>query len=218
MMEHERKVIRPYIFCSESKKCVWVDIPKAASSSVRKYFSENLHDFKTLSAVWHAEIIEQEKFEAIDLDCFLFCIVRNPWDRLVSNYKMLKNRPHRFQVFEEQYKIYFNEEFDRSYLNSFVTFCELVPDIIKVEKAYMAHFRNQIDFLYREPDFIGRFENLDEDFNTICDQIKIPRRELPHVNKTTHTHYTEYYDIETQKMVENVYAKDIDYFGYKFGE
>ena len=89
---------------------------------------------------------------------------------------MLKNRPHRFQVFEDQYKIYFNEEFDRSYLNSFVTFCELVPDIIKVEKAYMAHFRNQIDFLYREPDFIGRFENLDEDFNKICDQINSKER------------------------------------------
>ena len=65
MMEHERKIIRPYIFCSESKKCVWVDIPKAASSSVRKYFSENLHDFKTLSAFWHAEIIERKNLKQL---------------------------------------------------------------------------------------------------------------------------------------------------------
>ena len=66
--------------------------------------------------------------------------------------------------------------------------------------------------------FFIRFENLQQDFDTFCDKVNIPRQVLPHKNKSERKHYTEYYDNATRELVERMYAKDLEYFGYKFGD
>jgi hypothetical protein len=128
-------------------------------------------------------------------DYFKFAFTRNPWDRIVSAWKFA---------------------FEGGRLKQY----DKVP-FHKVIKKYLDAWScvemNTLDFC-DGCDFIGKFENLQEDFNIVCDKIGIPRQELPHKNKTKHKHYTEYYDDETREIVAEKYAKDIEYFGYKFGE
>lgn len=81
--------------------------------------------------------------------------------------------------------------------------------------------RPQVDFILNEDrnpmvDFVGRYETLAEDFATICDTIGIETPPLPHINRSEHNHYREYYDEATKQAIAEKYADDIALFGYSF--
>ena len=135
--------------------------------------------------------------ESIWESYFTFSFVRNPWDRVISwiSYRDKRRNLYGGQINPAIIKKEVNSEFFSK--NSYYNLLSLDGDF--------------------GIDFIGKFENLQEDFNTVCIKIGIPPQELPRKNKTKHRHYTEYYDDETREIVAKKYAKDIEYFGYKFG-
>ena len=182
---------------------LFVHIPKTGGSSIldtlRKFPGERgrkwRHEFDHMVCgqcidIWGEDVI---------MDAFKFTIVRNPWDKVVSdcfyNVKkgLLVGEPLVF------------EKYVRSIVDNNDRWKMPMIDWLTWEDSVVV-------------DFIGKLENFQEDFNTICDKIGIPRQELRHKNKSKHKHYTEYYDDETREIVAEKYAKDIKYFGYEFGE
>jgi hypothetical protein len=131
---------------------------------------------------------------------FKFSIVRNPWDRLVSEYEYIRSRRdhgrHR-RVMR---------------LGSFEGFVRMQIPRADAYQANMLCDRAGGLLL----DFTGRFESLDADWQTLCDQLGIPQQPLPRRNVTGHGDYREYYDAALRDLVAQHWRRDIELFGYRF--
>jgi hypothetical protein len=132
---------------------------------------------------------------------FKFCFVRNPWDRLIS------------EIFCRWMSPWFA---DMSVEQRIRHACTLAATPTGIGN----HLRPQHDFVSAaglQMDFIGRFEHLEEDFGQLCRLLNIPSL-LPHLNRSVHQAYQEYYNVETQALTADTYRRDIDAFQYKFEE
>ena len=82
------------------------------------------------------------------------------------------------------------------------------------------HFKPQYSYIIDKynrvsVDYIGYFENIEDDFETIKKKIRVDAR-LEKKNAVNRKSYTDYYDDETIAIVESVYEKDIKLFNYCF--
>ena len=139
-------------------------------------------------------------------DFFVFTFVRNPWDRLVSMYKYLKDIE--IPNAKKQNQNYISELDEISFEEYIIR-----EDIWK-PKTFYSMLKNEDDKI--DLDFIGKFENLNYDFNKLLKKLNIEDIKLSHKNRSKHKHYTEYYTLETMQIVEDMYKDDIMYFNYTY--
>ena len=187
-----------------SNKLIWYLTPKCGSTTFHDQFRENNINFPT------EQYTQVPNFAK---NYFSFSVVRNPWDRLVSCWmdKVITRKPT-----ETQFRNGLRWELNYQ-KPGFKDFIEIITETENITKdSHWDLYFNIIPVI--DIDFIGKFENLQEDFNTICDKIGIPQQTLQYENATKHKHYTEYYDDETRQIVAEKYRKDIEYFGYEFGK
>ena len=190
---------------SHKHKFIFIAVPKTGSRSIRTELNINSEQWHTRCSFHNAEELR---------NYFRFTIVRNPWARLLSvfcHYAQIKKKCEHYEKTKDRFSEFIKGvHFDESdNWNKKDKTTNLIPNYMLFTQKY---------WLDGNIDFIGRFEDLQKSFDTICDQIKLPRQKLPHHHKSDHKHYTEYYDDEAREIVAEKYAKDIEYFGYKFGE
>jgi hypothetical protein len=68
----------------------------------------------------------------------------------------------------------------------------------------------------RDVDFIGKTERFAEDLQVVQERLGMEPRPPAHRNKSEHGHYRDYYTDASRKRVAEVYAEDIDLFGYTY--
>jgi hypothetical protein len=228
-------------------RCVFVHIPKTAGKSIEHVFLSllglswetrvplllrpnddprrgppRLAHLKAREYVAYGHLTPQQ-FASY----FKFSFVRNPWDRLVSEYKY-RNYPKTID-----FKTYLFKHFPAPGWSD--AYCHVIP---------------QHEFLFDDEgrllvDFVGKYERLQADFMTICAQLNLPHQTVPHTHRSlerkppktlrqhmsqtyhslwdkqrkhTFQHYTEYYDDESKEFVTHRYQKDITTFNYAFDD
>ena len=182
-------------------KYIFVHMPRTGGSSIERALNPNIQldnendirrkmgNTKLKDKHWTATAY-QKNYPKNFTTYFKFSFIRNPWDREVSRWKWRQTAKN-LSTFEDHLRTITTDQTFKQVKNK-----KGIPMV----------------------DFVGRYENLQKDFDLICDKINIPKTILPLTNKTSTRHYTEYYNNQTRKMIEEIYSIDIEYFGYKFGE
>jgi hypothetical protein len=196
---------------SHDLHCIFVHIQKTGGSSVRQALQMAQHDvdkhrFARELRIGYGEVYWRSYFK--------FAFVRNPWDRLVSWWRMIERNAAAKRPMNG---------FQRFILSRASTFEQFLSNC---DEEYHDHdgskwiFRNQIDYISDASgitvDFVGRFERLQDDFAMISSRLGLPSLRIPHVNSSAHKHYSAYYSAETGRLVAARFARDIEAFGYSF--
>jgi len=220
--------------------CLFVHIPKTGGQSVEQFFMDMMNldwdrdrdalclqanddpvrGTEKLAHLSASEYVSAGFVSAEDFSRFFkFSFVRNPWSRILSEYR---------------YRNYFHHRSFRDFV------------LNKLPKPgwddRYRHVMPQYDMLHdREGnllvDFVGRFETLQQDFDRVCAQLGIAVSSLPHRNKSDKNSrdlkrrfrnflyrngenrcqdMADFYDDETREAVAEYYRKDVKTFGYEF--
>ena len=185
-----------------SHQCIYLSVPKTGSTSIMKAFGLDWSHPDSQLMI-HA----QDDLNSLPT-YFRFATIRNPFDRFISGWK------------------YCDFTKDRSLM-------DVLTNLPVRELSTKDNDRKTEDFAYRHititqkmrlfdlndklvTNFLVRYENLQSDFNLLCDMISKPRCVLSHENATKREPYRQYFDTEPEakKLAEEYFHEDLEVFGY----
>lgn len=122
-----------------------------------------------------------------------FICVRNPWEKIVSLYYHFKKH----DLYDKSFGLFCREAY--------------LQELTIQSKAFI---KNKLAV-----DYVIRFENLQEDFDTLMGQMNIT--DYPKLTKENHQVnrlgcYRDKYNIKTKEIIGNIFSKEIEMFNYKF--
>ena len=201
---------------SHEYKAIFIHIPKNAGESMEKKLGiygeskEALWGVQGKYVLQHLTMLQMKRLflnEVMFKNYFKFAFVRNPWDKAVSEYHWYQR--HNAPI-------------------TFKDWAKTLPGKLKGSKNLhvleIGHNIPQYKYIYDKKgnllvEFVGRFENLQNDFDKVCRNLGIKDSVLSNRESTASAGrkpYKEYYDIETIGIIEKIYKKDIELFNYKF--
>jgi hypothetical protein len=184
-----REILEPYCLPRPKGRIAHLKSRARLESNYQKYLFRAHETIRTARRLMPTERFDQY---------FKFAFVRNPWERLVSEYEFLLSRPNHGRHQRVKKMAQFSE-------------------FIQMQKNRKdAHQLNMLIDSKGQmlTDFIGKMENLDQDWNSICERIGISYQPLPHKKVNQRRAYQSYYDSDTIRLVATHWAREIDYFEY----
>lgn len=214
---------------SHRHRFLFLSYPRTASRSVRRVLdrfsdiaSVNITRISQEHPFYHHMPAKEAKriFAEADWDWFQyrrFCVVRNPFTRVVSLYHHhLSMRKRGAPGLAPIPKI---KALIKYSLKQTPTFKEYVLSLNRQHRLALPldEFILADDSSHLVDDIL-RFEELPDELPRYLQQlgIQIAPEEIPRVGSSRIRSYEEYYDEETRSFVEHLYQYEIDRFGYSF--
>ena len=180
-------------------KFIFVHIPRTGGSSIEVSLNRGLETLEGNNTVvgtfqdkhWTSTRYKKEK--PMEWESFFkFSFVRNPWDKAISTYEWLRMHKTHPQRTEKGFKEW----------------------LLGIKPNCNSH-ATQSSYLKETMNFVGRYENLHEDWAYIQSKafpLGYCPGPIPHINKTKR--HGEYHDEETIDFVSSYYCEDIKAFEY----
>jgi len=218
-----------YHILLNKEKLIFTVIPKNANTSVKyillKYINSDALKLIDLTNTdsFHNKTLKYFNFVShefcyhYDYDYLKICIVRNPFDRLVSGwYNKIRTLPKN------------NQSRKRFGFNQYCTFDKFIIQIYQTKEEDLdRHFIPQYRFITHNnrifSDIILRFEDLSNEWNELVQDLKDSHgiklsNMVVNLNNDTERNkdYRKYYDKKLRKLVETKFETDLNRFNYEF--
>lgn len=205
---------------SESRQVLFVHVPKTGGSTLDAMIDAEVPDARKVHGrTRHEGYGSMLEAEPALSDYWSCGFVRNPWARMVSWWAMAT----RFADDLENGGRKQRNKISRvphiwtplvRYSGTFETFVmegtEHVPRLRLPQVAMLTAEGRQVDF-------VGKIESFVEDTNVLREKLGLdPVEGLPRRNPSTHGHYSEYYSDASRQRIAEVFADDVEAFGYDF--
>lgn len=184
-------------------RCIFIHIPKTGGQSIYQSLFETKRSH-----------IDLKYFEAhnprLFNEYFKFAFVRNPYSRLVSSFfYTVQAKDHNLNWVNKDLKN--DRDFPR-FLSA------LNQSAFRQKVLTHPNFRPQHKFVTNlngnvALDYTGRFENIGSDFEFLSDKLSIVHK-LAHRNKSDHESPENYFNPDSLKLINDMYAIDFEIFGY----
>jgi hypothetical protein len=191
-------------------KLVYFAYPKCASEWMRrelglkKHLNRHLdfYNWDTCSINYcHCKPYRFVNDSKLSDDYSFFTMVRNPYERLVScwAYSVELDRIYKKETFTEFVDYLYS---NKDNLHNVPCCWMILP--------YNQYFEGVIEKVQ-----VFKVENIQECINYLQENFNIEVRNYK-CNTSQHDHYTQYYTKDTRKKIEEIYAWELERFGYEF--
>ena len=202
---------------SSSRRFVFFAVPKTGTHAIREAmrphlsesdweqqlrYGKQLSPLPEIAAVNHGHVSYQQLCSVLGVkvisEFFSFAFVRHPFDRFVSVCAFLART-------DPSYEQDPTDWMKRALLRP--QFCKRV--LVAPQHTLLCDETSNMAL-----DFIGRYESLQADFDTVCDRLALPKATLSRRNRSEHDEYQNLLDDELKDALWQRYQQDFSAFNY----
>lgn len=174
------------VIISHERRVLFVHVHRTGGTSIQKHLKETLFGAENLG-LQHSSLIEAKRLIGPEFaSYFNFAFVRNPWDRLISWFFLMRRHylddaPPPELSGPESLPDYLQKCLDLSQRGQRWPYQCPPPQMTLLEDE-----QGSVGV-----DVLGRFESFQQDLEAICGRLAITTT-IPHLNPTIHEHYRSY--------------------------